>query len=121
MAYDLEEFCADCRNALTADDGDGGREEIRQNLEKLLSNPDFVAANCGPDAETGVHTLYHDDRALLERGLPARRLPRPQRVPAIGHPSSAGRDNPGAGFRAGGGTPSADHQSINYWRITTGE
>lgn len=61
MAYGLEEFCTDCRDALTADGGDGGRETIRQNLEKLLKNRDFVAANCGPDAETGVHTLYHDD------------------------------------------------------------
>lgn len=61
MAYELEEFCADCRDALTADGGDGGRETIRLSLEKLLSNPDFVAANCGPDAKVGVHTLYHDD------------------------------------------------------------
>ncbi len=61
MAYELEQFCDDCRDALTADAGDGGREQIRANLEKLLSNEDFVAANCGPEAEAGVHTLYHDD------------------------------------------------------------
>ncbi len=68
MAYGLEEFCTDCRDALTADGGDGGRETIRRNLEKLLKNRDFVAANCGPDAETGVHTLYHDDGSVDGKG-----------------------------------------------------
>ncbi len=61
MAYELEEFCNDCRAALKADPGDGGREQVRQYLEKLLDNADFVAANCAPDAERGRHTLYHDD------------------------------------------------------------
>jgi predicted metal-dependent enzyme (double-stranded beta helix superfamily) len=61
MAYGLDDFCVDCRDALKADGGDGGREKIRQNLEKLLENEDFVAENCGPDAEVGVHTLYHDE------------------------------------------------------------
>jgi predicted metal-dependent enzyme (double-stranded beta helix superfamily) len=60
MAYGLEEFCADCRASLRADPGPGGRERIRQALEKLLVNQDFLAAHCGPDAEPGRHTLYHD-------------------------------------------------------------
>ena len=60
MAYTLEQFCDDCRSAIEADSGDGSREAIRQKLEVLLKNDDFVAANCGPDAERGVHTLYED-------------------------------------------------------------
>lgn len=60
MAYTLEQFCDDCQAAIKADPGDGSRETIRQNLEQLLHNEAFVAANCGPDAERGVHTLYED-------------------------------------------------------------
>ena len=60
MAYELEDFCDDCRAALNKDDGKDGREEIRKSLEKLLTNQDFVAATCGAGAETGVHTLYRD-------------------------------------------------------------
>ncbi len=61
MAYGLTDFCHDCRVALQGDGGDGGREKIRQNLEKLLKNDEFVAEKCGADAEVGVHTLYHDE------------------------------------------------------------
>lgn len=61
MAYELGEFCADCRAALKDDSGNGGRERVRRNLEKLLNNEAFVAAHCGPDAEPGRHTIYHDE------------------------------------------------------------
>ncbi len=61
MAYTLEEFCDDTKAILKADQGDSGREQIRQNLSKLLNNQEFVAATCGPDAERGIHTLYHDE------------------------------------------------------------
>ena len=37
-----------------------GRDVIRANLEKLVANQDFVAANCSVDAERGVHRLYQD-------------------------------------------------------------
>lgn len=60
MSYALDQFCEDCRSAIRADDGDGSREVIRQRLEKLLSNEEFVASNCGPDAEHGIRTLYED-------------------------------------------------------------
>lgn len=60
MVYGLEEFCGDCQSALAGGDGDGTREGIRQNLEKLLENKAFVAEHCGDDAESGVHTLHHD-------------------------------------------------------------
>lgn len=60
MAYTLEEFCADCRAALLQSKGEQARETIRANLERLLANEAFVAAYCGPDAEAGRHTLFHD-------------------------------------------------------------
>jgi predicted metal-dependent enzyme (double-stranded beta helix superfamily) len=60
MAYTLDEFCTDCRVALKADPGEGGHEAIRQSLEKLLKDEEFVAANCGPDAAAGIRTVYRD-------------------------------------------------------------
>lgn len=60
MTYTLNQFCDDCHSAITADDGDGSRELIRQNLETLLANEDFVAETCSPTAERGIHTLYQD-------------------------------------------------------------
>lgn len=61
MAYTLDRFCDDARAALKADTGDGGRDKVRQSLERLLANGEFVAERCGPDAERGVHTIYEDD------------------------------------------------------------
>ncbi len=60
MTYTLEEFYADCREALKADQGEGGHETVRQNLEKLLKDEEFVAAYCGPNAEAVIRTVYRD-------------------------------------------------------------
>ena len=38
MAYTLDVFCRDCAASLRADPGPGGKEQIRQNLERLLGN-----------------------------------------------------------------------------------
>jgi hypothetical protein len=35
MAYELEEFCNDCREAIQSDPGDGGREVIRDKETSL--------------------------------------------------------------------------------------
>jgi len=59
MAYDLDQFTADCRTILKRDPGPGGREEVRQRLEQLLQNPDFVRKNC-VEREKGLHVLYED-------------------------------------------------------------
>ncbi len=61
MTYTLEQFCDETRDILKADRGDDGRERIRRNLGKLLADEAFVAANCGPDAERGIHTLHQDE------------------------------------------------------------
>jgi hypothetical protein len=42
MPYTLDEFCKDCHQALAADKGPGGREAVRQNLERLLAEEAFL-------------------------------------------------------------------------------
>lgn len=59
MAYGLEEFCSDAHDALVADSGHDGREKLRQHLETLLANPEFVAEHLAPSAP-GKHRLHHD-------------------------------------------------------------
>jgi hypothetical protein len=60
MAYDLDQFIADCRSTLSRDGGPGGREQVRLNLERLLANPDFVRKTCGDDVPSGLKLLYED-------------------------------------------------------------
>ena len=43
MAYTLEEFSADCHRILKTDPGAAGREQVRQKLENLLLEDDFIA------------------------------------------------------------------------------
>jgi hypothetical protein len=62
MAYDLDQFIADCRATLVKDPGPGGRESVRKNLEKLLANKDFIGAYCGDDQPRGLKVLYEDDK-----------------------------------------------------------
>ena len=59
MAYDLEAFCHDCRNALNADKGPGGREAVRRHLEKLLGEKAFLDRHV-LSMPAGRHTLYED-------------------------------------------------------------
>jgi hypothetical protein len=60
MAYELKEFIADCRAILQHDPGPQGREDVRQHLERLLANKEFVAATCGDDVPAGLKVLYED-------------------------------------------------------------
>jgi predicted metal-dependent enzyme (double-stranded beta helix superfamily) len=60
MAYELDDFCEDCRSAYDAETKNADLEKIRTSLEKLLTNQTFVEAHCGPDAENGIHTLFRD-------------------------------------------------------------
>jgi predicted metal-dependent enzyme (double-stranded beta helix superfamily) len=60
MAYDLDQFVADCRAILSRDPGPRGREDVRRHLERLLTNADFVERTCGEDAPLGLKVLYED-------------------------------------------------------------
>ena len=62
MAYDLNQFIADCRNTLARDPGPPGREQVRQNLERLLHNQDFLNKYCGDNQPKGVKVLYEDPK-----------------------------------------------------------
>jgi len=59
MTYSLDAFCEDCRTALKTDHGPGGREAVRQNLERLLAEPAFLDKHV-LSAPPGRHTLYED-------------------------------------------------------------
>ncbi|HEX2216464.1 MAG TPA: hypothetical protein VHG27_07220 [Xanthobacteraceae bacterium] len=60
MGYDLDQFIKDCRSALSRDPGPAGREEVRRNLERLLSERDFIERYCGDDAAQGLKVLHED-------------------------------------------------------------
>lgn len=60
MGYTLNNLCEDSRLSLISKPGYEGREEVRRHLEKLLSDKEFVAKYCGPDAEVGKEVLYTD-------------------------------------------------------------
>jgi len=62
MAYQLEQFIADCRLILARDPSPKGREEVRQRLERLLGNPDFIKRQAEA-LPRGLHVL-HDDPEL---------------------------------------------------------
>lgn len=60
MTETLDGFCRDCAAILRADAGAGGKERVRNRLEQLLADEDFVAERLGPDAPEGTHVLYRD-------------------------------------------------------------
>lgn len=62
MAYDLDQFIADCHSTLAREPGPVGREQVRVNLERLLANTDFVRKYCGDDAPHGLKVLYEDPK-----------------------------------------------------------
>jgi predicted metal-dependent enzyme (double-stranded beta helix superfamily) len=60
MSYGLDAFVQDCRSILGRDAGPGGREQVRQRLERLLGNEDFVRQYCGENVPQGLNVLYED-------------------------------------------------------------
>jgi predicted metal-dependent enzyme (double-stranded beta helix superfamily) len=60
MPYTLEQFCTEAREAMKRDPGDSGREIVRQKLERLLANKEFIAEHCAADKAKGNHLLYRD-------------------------------------------------------------
>src|SRR6476659_10022551 len=60
MAYDLNQFVADCRDILGRNPGPAGREQVRVNLERLLTNKEFIDECCGDAVSRGLKVLYED-------------------------------------------------------------
>jgi hypothetical protein len=60
MAYDLDQFVAECSATLKRDPGPNGREQVRVALERLLANKEFVEKYCGEQVPRGLKLLYED-------------------------------------------------------------
>jgi len=60
MAYTLEEFASDCREALQSDDGPGGRDKVRGYLQRVLRDQAFLDTHMGADAAGERNILYED-------------------------------------------------------------
>ena len=60
MAYSLEDFAADCREALQSDDGPGGRESVRGHLQRALRDETFIERHLGPDVTKERDIIYED-------------------------------------------------------------
>jgi len=56
----LSQFSAACKAVLSENTGPDGRAQVRQLLEALLQNPDFIDRYCGAQAAPGLHVLYED-------------------------------------------------------------
>lgn len=59
MSYTLDQFAADCRNALQADPGVGGQQQVRGFVEKALKDAEFVEKHLG-DATKERDVIYQD-------------------------------------------------------------
>ena len=62
MSYSLEQFANDCQQALTADPGPGGREEVRQFVARACKDSDFLDTHFGPENTTERQVLYEDPK-----------------------------------------------------------
>jgi hypothetical protein len=60
MAYTLGEFCADSRAILKTEPLPDALAHIAERLERLLSNPAFVAETFSDDIPPGRRVLYRD-------------------------------------------------------------
>src|SRR3569623_1251195 len=60
MTYTLDAFVKDTQAALGTANSPSGREQVRQLLEKLLTNQQFVDEAGGPAAPMGTRKLYED-------------------------------------------------------------
>ena len=101
--YTLEAFCEDCRANVTA--GAAGRERIRRDVERLLAEPDFVAAHFGPDAAPGISVLYTDPETGFQ---------------VLAHVYDEGKDSPphdhGTSWAVYG--QAVKHTDMKVWRRT---
>ena len=60
MSYTLEQFAADCREALKNDPGAPGREAVRRCVQRACQDEAFVCTHLGPDNRADRQILYED-------------------------------------------------------------
>ncbi|HQT77271.1 MAG: hypothetical protein B7Z80_24855 [Rhodospirillales bacterium 20-64-7] len=59
MTISLEQFAADCHDAIKANPGTAGREKVRDLVKQVLADPQFVATYLPPGIPER-HVLYED-------------------------------------------------------------
>lgn len=60
MGQILDQFAAECHDILKQDTGPEALDQVRQRLEKVLVNKEFIAEHLGPDADSPRNILYED-------------------------------------------------------------
>lgn len=60
MGQILDQFASECHDILKQDSGADGLEQVRQRLETVLGNKDFIAQYLGPDSDSPRNILYED-------------------------------------------------------------
>lgn len=60
MADKLETFAAECHRILESDPSPAGLEAVREKLEPLLEDSEFVTTHLGPDNDSERTVLYED-------------------------------------------------------------
>ena len=85
-AYTLNEFCDDVRATLALDDNSDGREIVRQKLEILLADADFLNSYVSDNHEHGVEQIYEDE--ALRFCILAYNMDAPRQSPPHDHGNS---------------------------------
>jgi len=60
MSYTLEQFAAECHDALKADPGPAGREKVLQCVKKALKDDAFIAKHLSDKLEKERNIIYED-------------------------------------------------------------
>lgn len=60
MPYDLDQFITDCRTLLKSEPGHSGREKVREKLQQLVKDGEFIKKHCSDATPFGLHVLYDD-------------------------------------------------------------
>jgi len=61
MGHTIEQFGAACHEAIKADQGADGVEQVRLLLEDVLKDDEFIATYLGPDNTSDRTILYEDE------------------------------------------------------------
>ena len=60
MTRTIEQFGAECQAILKQDSGPVGLEQVRQGLERILTDESILATHLGPEADSERNILYED-------------------------------------------------------------
>lgn len=84
--YSLNDFCDEVRSTLSARDDHDSRDVVRQKLEKLLGDQDFLDEYVGEGREQGVTQIYEDPE--LKFCILAYNMSAPRKSPPHDHGDS---------------------------------